>query len=433
MTMNMVDIIRKKRDGYVLSREEFAVWVQGAVKGEVPDYQSSAMLMACFLRGLNEDETFDLTMEMLHSGDVFDWSDLEGTVVDKHSTGGVGDKTTLILAPILAAGGLKVAKLSGRGLGHTGGTLDKLESIAGLSVDIPEAKFRAQVRDIGIAVGGQTAELAPADKIFYSLRDVTATVDSIPLIAASIMSKKLAIGADALVLDVKYGSGGFMPTAADARRLAEAMIDIAKKAGHKATALITPMNQPLGMAVGNALEIAEAIDVLENGTGARDLVTVVLSLAAELFYNGGKAESREAGLELAKQLLESGAARDKFYEMVKAQGGSLDFSRLPKAPLVVPVTTPKAGFIAGMDALAVGRTALELGAGRRVKTDVIDPAAGLVLYRKCGDYVDKDEIIAAIHCRDARQAAAAAVMLSGVIRIEGEAPEAEAMVADIVE
>lgn len=429
--MNMADIIRKKREGGALSAAEIRFWITGYVRGEIPDYQVSALLMAIFFRSLTPEETLCLTMEMRDSGVTVDLSDIEGVKADKHSTGGVGDKTTLIVAPIAAAAGLKVAKMSGRGLSFTGGTLDKLESIPGFTVGLSEQQFKEQVQKIGLALIGQTAELAPADKLLYALRDVTATVDSAPLIASSVMSKKLAVGADALVLDVKYGSGAFMKTPELARQVAEQMVQIGRAANQRVSALLTSMEQPLGLAVGNALEVREALQVLE-GQGPEDLRQLSLELAAELLYLGGLADCRKEGLQMAAALLESGAALSKFVEMVQAQGGNGDFSLLPEAPLQAPFTAAESGYIYSMDCEQVGLAAMALGAGRAVKEDAIDHAAGIVFHHKIGERVSAGQTIAVLHCQNETQAAAATEILRRSIKISPFSPAPAALVSEVL-
>jgi len=379
--MRMTDLITKKRDGGELSAEEIRFMIQGYTKGEIPDYQMSAMCMAILFRGMSEQETLELTMSMMHSGEVMDLSAIEGVKADKHSTGGVGDKTSLVLCPMVAACGVKIAKMSGRGLGHTGGTLDKLESFPGFNISIGEERFAENVRRIGISIIGQTAELVPADKLLYALRDVTGTVPSVPLIVSSIMSKKLASGADVIVLDVKCGSGAFMRTEADALALARLMVDIGRRAGRDTRALITRMDAPLGDAVGNALEVMEAIAVLKGKQGR--LRKVVLSLATHM--TGKSVPELEA-------LLDGGAALEAFGRFIAAQGGDTrvlsDFS-LFKQPLYHRVITLSSeGFICGMDAAAIGTAALLLGAGRTRKEDAIDFSAGILMHKTIGDTAD---------------------------------------------
>ena len=395
--MNMVDIILKKKAGEALSAEEIRFFAQGAAAGTIPDYQLSALLMAICWRGMNAQETTCLTMEMMHSGGVVDLSAIDGVCVDKHSTGGVGDTTTLVLVPLAAACGAKVAKISGRGLGHTGGTLDKLESIPGCSVEETEARFVRQVQEIGCAVIGQTHDLCPADKALYALRDVTGTVDCIPLIASSIVSKKLASGAGAIVLDVKTGSGALMHTLEDSIALAKAMVDIGAQAGKPILALVTGMEQPLGTHVGNALEVKEAIDILAGRAGG-DLLAVSLELGSRMLVAAGIAGNVEDGKARMKRALESGAGLEKLKEMIAAQGGDAgvcdDVTRLPQAKYLVPVPAPHDGYVADMDTTAIGYCAQDLGAGRKQKTDEIDPAVGLVMNVRIGDFVKQGDALA---------------------------------------
>ncbi len=400
--MNMYHIIAKKRDGGKLSAEEIGYFIHGYVAGEVPDYQASALLMAMFIRGLDDEETAQLTQAMTDSGDKADLSSL-GTVADKHSTGGVADTTTLIVVPLVCACGLKVAKMSGRGLGHTGGTLDKLESIPGVTVALSMDRFMEQVRSIGGAVMGQTMSLCPADKMLYALRDVTATVESIPLIASSIMSKKLASGADVIVLDVKTGSGAFMTDADDARALAKAMVSIGQSAGRKISAIISDMSQPLGCAVGNSLEVIEAIDVLA-GRADGDLLTVSMALATKLLCLGNIASSEEAARSLLEDALHSGRALAKLGEIIAAQGGDAhvvqDTSLMPRARIIHTLAAEADGVISSMDCRGLGEAAGALGAGRVTKDDVIDPAVGFIVKKRIGDQVSKGDALFEIHANN---------------------------------
>lgn len=391
--MRMYDIIMKKRDGGTLSREEFHFFISGYVKGEIPDYQVSALLMAVYFRGLSAQETTDLTVEMALSGDTVDLSVFGDKTVDKHSTGGVGDKTTLIAAPIAAACGAVVAKMSGRGLGHTGGTVDKLESIPGFTVEMSRDAFFDAVRQTGIAVVGQSGNLAPADKKIYALRDVTATVDNLSLIASSIMSKKLAAGNRNIVLDVKVGSGAFMKTPEEARSLAKTMVGIGREAGRSTAAVITNMNIPLGMCIGNSLEVEEAIAVLE-GNGPEDLVQVSLALAAQMVALSLGITMEEAA-EMTRECLDSGNALEKFRQMVSAQGGRLE--ALGKAAHSYEVKSPADGFISSMNAEKIGICACNLGAGRKTKEDVIDDTAGIRMLKKTGDEILKGETLAVLY------------------------------------
>jgi pyrimidine-nucleoside phosphorylase len=426
--MQPYDLIFNKRNGGTLQPEEIEALIAGYTQGEgVTDYQMAALLMAIYFRGMNEDELGHWTRAMLHSGVVLEHPEIAGAKIDKHSTGGVGDKVSLSLAPLVAAAGVYVPMISGRGLGHTGGTLDKLESIPGFRTDLPIERFKAQVAELGCAIIGQTGEIAPADKKLYALRDVTATVDCIPLIASSIMSKKLAEGLDGLVLDVKTGRGAFMTELDQARQLAETLIAIGRATGVETVARITAMDQPLGRAVGNALEVVEAIETLR-GKGPDDFLDVVLTLSAEMLRLAGVERDHQAALELLQGLIDSGAAFGKLREMVSAQGGDEsvldDLERLPRAKESFDVLAPESGFIHVLDALVVGRTARMLGAGRKAITDAIDPVAGLVLERKRGDGVDKGDRIAILYARDhSLFEPAAHRFLSGLVI--GEAPIGE--------
>lgn len=401
--MRMYDLIMKKRNGNALSDEEIDFMVQGYTKGEIPDYQMSAMTMAIFFQGMNRQETLALTMSMAHSGDMLNLSDIKGIKVDKHSTGGVGDKTSLALTPMVAALGVPVAKMSGRGLGHTGGTIDKLESFAGFSTAISEEQFKNNVNNIGIAIMGQTADLAPADKKLYALRDVTATVDNMSLIASSIMSKKLAAGADAIVLDVKTGSGAFMKKEEDAFGLAQEMVMIGNGAGRKTTAVISDMDQPLGYAVGNALEVKEAIDTL-NGHGPEDFVELCLTLGSHMVVAAGKAENVEDARKMLERVIEDGSALDKLAEFIGSQGGDKELvyhpENLPKASLVEEIPAPVEGYIEHIVCDEIGICSLILGGGRETKESEIDLSVGLVLCKKVGDFVKKGEALATIHAND---------------------------------
>ncbi|HEY7953918.1 MAG TPA: thymidine phosphorylase [Polyangia bacterium] len=392
--MNAVEMIRRKRDGQELAAEDVRAFVRGYTDGAIPDYQAAALLMAIYFRGLGGAELDALTLAMLHSGEVVDLSDLAGAKVDKHSTGGVGDKISLHLAPAVAACGVKVPMISGRGLGHTGGTLDKLEAIPGFSVDLTVERFREVLSDCGMALIGQTAKLAPADKKLYALRDVTGTVESIPLIAASIMSKKLAEGIDGLVLDVKVGSGAFMKTAEEARKLAATLVDIGRRAGKKVAALITDMDQPLGRWVGNAVEVQESIEVL-SGRGEPDLVELTLALGAEMLRLGGAAETVEEGRDKIAAVLKDGSALERFRRCVELQGGELPVStRGWFAEDTARVATPQAGYVTRIDAEAVGLSAIALGAGRLRKEDAIDPSTWIWLKKKVGEPVELGEDLA---------------------------------------
>ncbi len=423
------DVIRKKRDGEALSSEEIDFLLGGLLRGEVPDYQISAFLMAVCLKGMDDSETVALTRAMMRSGTVLDLKDISGTKVDKHSTGGVGDKTSIILAPIIASMGIKVPMVSGRGLGHTGGTLDKLESIPGLRTDLTVEEFRNNVREPGFSIMGQTAELAPADRKLYALRDVTATVESIPLIAASIMSKKLAEGTEGLVLDVKVGSGAFMKNVEDARKLARTMVTIGNAMGVRTAAVITDMDQPLGKTVGNALEIKECLSALK-GTWSHDLKEVTMTLVAwmlnmadslseEVPLHDMSSQTRKKYIEEAIDFVEKGDAFKKFVEFVDAQHGDPEAAfkpaRLPTAKQTKQIYSPQDGFLKRLDAGAVGRTSMLLGAGRKTAEDEIDPAAGIILVRKAGEYVKAGEPLAMLHYGERAQIGEAEeVFMSGV-------------------
>ena len=424
--MNMVDVILKKKAGGTLSPEEIRAFARGAADGSVPDYQLAALLMAICWRGMTPEETACLTMEMMHSGSVVDLSAIDGVCVDKHSTGGVGDTTTLVLVPLAAACGAKVAKLSGRGLGHTGGTLDKLESIPGCSVNVSIEDFIRQVQKIGCAVIGQTQDLCPADKALYALRDVTGTVDCISLIASSIVSKKLASGAGAIVLDVKTGSGALMQTVEQSIELAKAMVEIGAQAGKPILALVTGMDQPLGTHVGNALEVKEAIDILA-GRAQGDLLTVSLELGSRMLIASGIAETVEDGKARMMQALESGAGLAKLKEMITAQGGDGrvcdDTDYLPHAAYKISVPALESGYVARMDTAAIGRCAQALGAGRQKKTDVIDPAVGLVMDVRLGDKVKAGDSLATLYLNRRELANEAVASMQRAITIAKEKPE----------
>ncbi|MFW6266758.1 MAG: pyrimidine-nucleoside phosphorylase [Halanaerobium sp.] len=401
--MRAYDIIYKKREGQKLNKEELEFLIKGYVEGEIPDYQMSAWSMAVYFQGMDAEETANLTMLMAESGDMIDLSSIKGIKVDKHSTGGVGDTTTLILAPLVASAGIPVAKMSGRGLGHTGGTIDKLESIPGFNTSLTREKFFDNVNQHGVAVVGQTGNLTPADKKLYALRDVTATVESIPLIASSIMSKKLAGGADAIVLDVKTGNGAFMKDFDQAKKLAEAMVAIGKEVGRDTAAYITDMNQPLGCAVGNALEVKEAIKTLK-GKGPEDLTELCIELGSGMLQLAGKVKDRAEGKEILKENLKNGKALDKFAEMITAQGGNAtvveDLSLLSTADNKLEVKAEKAGYVSQIKALDVGLSAMILGAGRENKDSQIDLAVGLELKKKTADQVRKGDTLAVLYYND---------------------------------
>lgn len=401
--MSMYELILKKRNGEALTKEEIDFFVKGYTKGEIPDYQVAAFLMAVYFQGMTKEETLYLTMAMARSGEMLELSSIQGMKADKHSTGGVGDKTSLVLGPMVAAAGAPVAKMSGRGLGHTGGTIDKLESFPGFSTALTLDRFVKNVNTIGIAIMGQTADLAPADKKLYALRDVTGTVENMSLIASSIMSKKLAAGADVIVLDVKTGSGAFMKNEEASFALAEEMVKIGNGAGRLTSAVISDMNAPLGFAVGNALEVKEAIATLK-GEGPEDLRELCLALGSHMLAGAGKAASLEEARSLLLQVLESGEALRKLAAFVEAQGGKpeavYDVSLLPKASFEEAVLSEREGFLACMDTEAIGRVCLLLGGGRQTKDSVIDLSVGLVLKKKIGDFVKKGEPLAILHGND---------------------------------
>ena len=434
--MRMYDIIDKKRLGEKLSKEEIAFFVDGYTNGSIPDYQASALLMAIAINGMDVEETTELTLLMAKSGEMLDLSAIKGVNVDKHSSGGVGDKTTLIIAPMVATLGIPVAKMSGRGLGHTGGTIDKLESIPGFNTALSKETFFNNVNTIGVAVAGQTANLAPADKKLYALRDVTATVSSIPLIAASIMSKKLAAGADVIVLDVKAGSGAFMKTVDSARELARRMVDIGNNAGRKTFAVITDMNDPLGTAVGNALEVIEAIDALK-GHGDEKLMEVVYTLASYMVFGAGKASSPLEARRMLEETVTSGKALERFSMFVKAQGGDekvvYDTSLFKLGSIVTDVPALEDGFVGSIRADEVGIASLILGAGREKKEDVIDPGVGIIIKKKTGDSVKKGETIATLYGNDPEKIKVASERLYGAYTFSKTHVDAPKMIYDIVE
>ncbi len=416
--MRIVELIEAKRDGGTLSQQQIEWFVRAYTAGDVPDYQAAALLMAIYIRGMNRRETVDLTLAMARSGEQLDLHDTVPFVVDKHSSGGVGDKTTLVVQPLVAASGVPFGKMSGRGLGSSGGTIDKMESIAGWSPDLSLAQFKRQLAEVGLVLAGQTAKLAPADGKLYALRDVTGTVANVSLIASSIMSKKLAAGADAIVLDVKVGKGAFMPDLESARELARLMVDIGKDAGRETVALIADMNQPLGNAVGNALEVKEALATLR-GDGPPDLWAHCLELAGHLLVLAGKCDSLETGKEMATEARDNGRALAKFRAMVAAQGGDVtmvdDPRTLPQAAFVEDVLAPKAGYIAGIDAGDVGWSCVKLGGGRLVKSAEIDPAVGTIIPVKVGDHLDAGDLIGIIHANDEATLALARQELPGSI------------------
>ena len=402
--MRMVDLIVKKRQGQALSAAEIAWMIQAYTEGALPDYQMSAMMMAICFAGMNAEETAALTDAMTHSGTVLDVSSVGAQVADKHSTGGVADTTTLAVVPIVASCGVTMGKMSGRGLGHTGGTLDKLEAISGFSVDVAPQRFLALLRENGLAIVGQNEALAPADKKLYALRDVTGTVDSLPLIASSIMSKKLAAGADIIVLDVKVGSGAFMKTPEDAAALAKTMVEIGVHLGKKTAALITDMNQPLGSCIGNALDVREAIEILQGKHQDSDLFAICKRLSAQLIRLGGKAEEEREAESMVLDAIASGRALQKLATMIQAQGGDArvcqDTSRLPSAERIIPVLSQQAGYIAKMDTQSIGTCAQLLGAGREKLGDKIDPAVGIVMKKRVGDFVRTGDVLAEFHVNE---------------------------------
>ncbi len=430
----MVDIIEKKRNGEVLTNEEITFFVNGYTDGSIPDYQASAFLMSIYFKGMTTEEQGFLTMAMVQSGDQIDLSAIEGVKVDKHSTGGVGDTTTLILVPLVAACGVPVAKMSGRGLGHTGGTLDKLEAIEGFHIELTEQQFVKQVNDLKLAVIGQSGNLTPADKKLYALRDVTATVDSIPLIASSIMSKKIAAGADAIVLDVKTGEGAFMKTHEDAKALAESMVAIGKQVGRDTMAVISDMSQPLGYAIGNALEVKEAIDTL-NGVGPEDLTELCLVLGSKMIVVGGKADSIEDAREMLKAVIADGSALDLFGKLIEAQGGNGQIvhepTLLPTASYQINVPATSSGYVTKMDADDIGIAAMLLGAGRATKEDTIDLAVGIVLTKKIGEYIAEGDTLAVIHSNNKNVDRSIALIQNHII-IGENAVESPALICEMI-
>jgi pyrimidine-nucleoside phosphorylase len=431
----MFDIIRKKRDGLALSEKEIQWFIDGYVKGEIPDYQASALCMAIYFKGMNVEETTALTFAIRDSGDKLKFNNINGLRVDKHSTGGVGDKTSLVVTPIVATLGVKVAKMSGRGLGHTGGTVDKLEAIPGFKTDLPTEEFEQIVNRVGIAIVGQNATLAPADKLLYALRDVTATVDSLPLIVSSIMSKKLAADDDCVVLDVKTGSGSFMKTKEQSRELAEWMVAIGKAAGKRMRALITDMDRPLGHAIGNSLEVVEAIETLK-GNGPEDLTELSVALAAHMLVISDRGSYEECETNV-RRVIESGEALMTFANMVEAQGGNKEWilhpELFPEAPYSMEVKAEKDGYITGVDTEGYGTASLLLGAGRNTKEDKIDFAAGITLVKKTGDKVENGDVIAVLYTSDKSRLETAAKRLIDSTFIGDEKPNDVPLIYDIVE
>ena len=433
--MLMTELIAKKRDGAALSAEEIEYMIEGYTRGDIPDYQMSAMLMAMYFRGLDHAETVAMTMAMMRSGDTVDLSGISGVKADKHSTGGVGDKTSLVLCPMLSACGVKMAKMSGRGLGHTGGTIDKLESIPGFSCDMTPEHFFETVETVGFAIASQTAEIDPADKKLYALRDVTGTVAVRGLIVSSIMSKKLAAGADIIVLDVKCGSGSFMKTEEDARLLAQEMVDVGNAAGRKTAALITDMDEPLGRAVGNALEVREAIAAL-NGSFTGDLTELCLTIGSSILLLGGLAATEAEARERLQRTIDDGSALRKLGEFIRAQGGDeaviYDPSRLPAAPVQLPLVSVENGYVNHMNAEGIGLVSLHLGGGRATKESVIDPAVGVVLGRKVGDAVCRGDVLAVIHAADETAAQRAAEELRACYTISSEKPSETPFIKGVI-
>ena len=432
----MYDIIESKKRGRALTEQEIQFVVTGYTEGSIPDYQVSALLMAIYFQGMNLEETATLTMAMAQSGDQIDLSPIEGIKVDKHSTGGVGDKTTIVLAPLVAAVGAKVAKMSGRGLGHTGGTIDKLESFEGFKVEMPEDAFFKQVNEHHIAVVGQSGELAPADKKLYALRDVTATVDNMSLIASSIMSKKIASGADAICLDVKCGTGAFMKDLNDAKALARTMVDIGNHVGRHTIAVVSDMNQPLGYAVGNALEVIEAIETLK-GNGPEDLTLLTTTLASHMLVLSKVCPSLEEAQKKIQEVIQNGAALAKLEEWIALQGGQneavLDYAKLPRAQFKAEVILEKTGYVAAIDAESVGRAALVLGAGRETKESSIDLAVGIIIHKKIGDEVKVGEAVATIYYNDAKKLQSAQSILTKAYELSSEKVLAPTLIYEIIE
>ncbi len=433
--MLMTDIIVKKREGNKLSADEIKFFVDGYTKGDIPDYQMSALLMAILLRGMDSEETLALTMAMVNSGETLDLSAINGVKADKHSTGGVGDKTSLILCPMVAAQGVKIAKMSGRGLGHTGGTLDKLESFPNYKIGISEEKFMENVNNIGIAIAGQTADLVPADKKMYALRDVTGTVPSIPLIVSSIMSKKLAAGADVIVLDVKTGSGSFMETEEDARKLAENLTSVGKLAGKKTVAVITDMDEPLGNAIGNALEVKEAIEVLR-GEKKGELLELCLTLGSCILTEAGIAENDDAARQMLIRGIEDGSALNKLAQLVEGQEGDknavFNTELLPMAPVQYEAICNESGFVKHISAADVGLVSMHLGGGRVTKESEIDLSVGLILNKKVGDRVEAGESLGTIHASSVEKAEQASELLRRCYTIVSEPVEKPAFIKGVV-
>ena len=439
--MNIVELIRKKREGGSLNEEEFRFLINGYVEGKVPDYQMSAFLMACYFRGMSNEETLTFTKLMLHSGEVIDLSEIPGIKVDKHSTGGVGDKVSLILAPMVAACGIPVPMISGRGLGHTGGTLDKLESIPGFRTDLSISEYKRVIREIGVVMIGQTKEIAPADKKMYALRDVTATVECIPLIAGSIMSKKLAEGIDALVLDVKTGRGAFMQTRERALELAKTLVNIGNGFGKETIGFMTNMNQPLGVAIGNWLEVVESVECLRGAVGnndaSSDLMEVTYVLSGAMVYLGKKAKSIEEGIEKCRKTIEDGSAYRKLLDLIQVQGGNVDaienLERYPLPQFTMEVKSSEHGFISEIDPFELGLTSISLGAVREKIDDVIDMKAGILLKKKVGDAVDIGDSLAVFYTDRENVLAASRERITKAFKFSSSQPERTPMILDIVD
>ncbi len=432
--MRMVDLIEKKKEGLALTKEEIRFITQGFVLEQIPDYQMSAWAMAVFFRGMNSVETAELTKAMAESGEQLDLSGIAGKVVDKHSTGGVGDKTTLLVGPMVAACGVPIAKMSGRGLGHTGGTIDKLSSVPGFRVELSREDFMAQVNRIGLSIVAQSGNLVPADKKLYALRDVTATVNSIPLIASSVMSKKIAAGAQGIVLDVKYGSGAFMPTLESARELAWEMVNIGKSLGRETVAVISDMNQPLGRAVGNSLEVLEVLDALQ-GKGPEDLLAVSLELGAWMLVVGHKVSGVEEGKQLLQQSLDNGAAWQKFLEFISAQGGDIQVitkRSLDLGSWQISVLAKETGYVQKVDVQQIGILAMVLGAGRETKQSVIDLGAGLTFVKKPGEWVEAGEPILQLYCGSKAKLEQGLLLANKIIQIGSMQPLLPELVQEIV-
>ena len=433
--MNMNDIIYKKREGGVLSQEEIQYFIEGYTADTIPDYQAAALLMAIFFKGMNREETYELTRAMKHSGDIVDLSGIKGIKVDKHSTGGVGDKTTLIVGPLAAACGVPIAKMSGRGLGFTGGTVDKMEAIPGFQTTMAAEAFMDLVNRVGLSVIGQTAHIAPADKKIYALRDVTATVDNLSLITSSVMSKKLASGSDAIVLDVKCGNGAFMEHFEEACQLGQLMVDIGNADGKKTIAVITDMNQPLGYAVGNSLEVIEAIETLK-GNGPADIRELALILASYMVYLGGKAQSQEEGYQMVLEALESGAALGKLRDFIEGQGGDprvvTDYALFPQPTCQVDVKAETSGFVSAIEARVIGLASQHTGAGRATKADALDLSAGIVLRKKVGEPVATGDVLATVYGVNQEKVDAGAREAAKAFAIHGERPELQPLIKKVI-